>query len=166
MEQLNFINEKEKMKPTKCVFTGHRELGEDFSPTKLKKTIKALMEDGVEVFYNGMAMGFDLLAAEQVLALKKKFPNVKLVACIPYYGQENNFSVHDKRRYVKVLKKADEQVLLSEEYYRGCLHQRDRYMVDLADVMVAYCVKDKGGAAYTLAYFRKTKPNCDIFLIP
>jgi uncharacterized phage-like protein YoqJ len=165
MEQLTFIDEKEKNRPTKCVFTGHRELGEDFSPAKLKKTIKALIESGVEVFYNGMAMGFDLLAAEQVLALRKKYPKVKLVACIPYYGQEAYFNVSDKRRYIKVLKKADEQILLSENYYRGCLHQRDRFMVDQADVMVAYCVKDKGGAAYTLSYFRKSKPNCDVYLI-
>ena len=163
MEQLGILDNK--IQPSKCVFTGHRELGEDFSPTLLKKTIKDLIERGVEIFYNGMAIGFDLLAAEQVLSLRKKFPNVKLIACVPYYGQENYFSAADKRRYVKTLKKADEVVLLSETYYRGCLHQRDRYMVDNADVIIAYCKKKEGGAAYTLSYFKKQKPNCEIHLI-
>lgn len=163
MEQLGIL--ENKIQPSKCVFTGHRELDKEFSPALLKNTIKGLIERGVDVFYNGMAIGFDLLAAEQVLALRKKFPNVKLIACVPYYGQETYFSAADKRRYVKILKKADEIVLLSEKYYRGCLHQRDRYMVDNADVMVAYCKKTEGGAAYTLSYFKKQKSNCEIHLI-
>ena len=164
MEQLEILK-NEKVSATKCVFTGHRELGDDFSPSKLKKIIKQLIENGVYIFYNGMAMGFDLCAAEQVLALRKKHPEVKLIACVPYYGQEAYFSAADKRRYVKVLRKADETILLSENYYRGCLHQRDRYMVDNADVMIAYCNKTEGGAAYTLSYFRKTKKHHPVYLI-
>ena len=71
MEQLKLINEEKRIKS--CVFTGHRELGEDFSVRKLKKEIEKSILKGVEIFYNGMAMGFDLISAECVLKLKKKY---------------------------------------------------------------------------------------------
>ena len=78
MKQLEFLFKKQKTfstPPKKCAFTGHRQLGEDFSARKLKKEIKKMMEAGVETFYNGMAMGFDLIAAETVLKWKKKYCN-------------------------------------------------------------------------------------------
>ncbi|MBO4940508.1 MAG: DUF1273 family protein [Clostridia bacterium] len=141
-----------------CAFTGHRELYEGFSKRKLTLAIKRLIENGVEVFYNGMAMGFDLLAAETVLSYQKKYPNVKLIACIPCYNQEKSFSEADKKRYAEILKKASEQVLLSENYYRGCMQVRDQYMVDNADMLLCYCVKETGGAAYTVKYCQKKYP--------
>ena len=155
MEQL-FLEQVIQAKAVKsCVFTGHRDLEKDFSPRKLKKEIKTAIEQGVEVFYNGMAMGFDLIAAEKVIELRKKYPKVKLVACIPCYGQEKNFSEKDKKRYASVLKKADEKVVLSENYYKGCMLVRDKYMADRGDMMIAYCKRDTGGTAYTVKYFQK-----------
>ena len=154
-----FINDK----PLRaCAFTGHRELGTDFSKRRMKKKIELLIQRGVEIFYDGMAQGFDLIAAEALLSLKKKYPHVKLVACIPFYGQESRFSEKDKIRYAKVLKKADKQILLSERYYNGCFLARDRYMADRADVLLTYCNKDTGGTAYTLSYFAKRNTDGEI----
>ncbi len=156
---------KEEKNMKACVFTGHRELGDDFSPRKLKAAVKKVVEKGVEVFYDGMAMGFDLLAAETVLSLKKQNPQIKLIACIPCYGQEKNFSAKDKERYCKILKKADEKVLLSEHYFRGCMQVRDKYMAERADCMIAYCKKQTGGAAYTVKCFQKSNPDGEIVLL-
>lgn len=130
MEQLKILPTTENAAPKSCVFTGHRQLEEDLSARKLKKTIRSAMENGVEVFYNGMAMGFDLLTAEYVLRLKKQFPTVKLIACVPCYGQEKYFPEADKKRYVKILKKADETIVLAEHYFNGCMQKRDRYMAE------------------------------------
>ena len=164
MQQLGIFT-TEKTPPTTCAFTGHREFYDGFSPRKLKKQIKHMILQGVTTFYNGMAMGFDLLAAEKVLELKKQFPQVKLSLCIPCYNQERNFSESDKLRYQKIYKKADEKVLLSDSYYRGCMQVRNKYMVDRADALIAYCVKESGGAAYTVAYFKKAKPNGEIIFL-
>ncbi len=165
MEQLCFDTINDKKPAKSCVFTGHRILDDDFSPRALKKEIKNAVLQGVEVFYNGMAMGFDLAAAEAVLSLRKKFPQIRLAACVPCYGQEKNFSDKDKKRYVNILKKADEKVVLSEYYYKGCMHVRDKYMVDLGDMMICYCKKETGGAAFTLRYFQKKKPTAKIVFI-
>ena len=163
MEQLKIIKEEKQIKS--CIFTGHRELGEDFSLRKLQKEIKNLIDKGVDTFYNGMAMGFDLISAECVLKCKKKNPQIKLIACIPFYGQENSFSEKDKKRYVKIYKKADEKVLLSENYYKGCLLVRNKYMAERADVMITYCKKEKGGTAYTVNCFQKLHPDGEIINI-
>ena len=148
-----------------CAFTGHRDLAENFNKEQLKSEIIALIEEGATAFYCGMAVGFDLLAAECVLALRKKYPQVKLIACVPCYGQEKYFSDADKKRYVKILKKADEKVVLADHYYQGCMQNRDKYMVERADVMIAYCTKATGGAAYTLKIFEKLKPDGEIHFV-
>ena len=160
MQQLRIKTEKEENTAIKsCVFTGHRLLEEDFSKKRLKVVVQTAIERGVETFYNGVAMGFDLIAAETVLKFKKKYPHVKLIACIPCYNQERNFSEKDKKRYAAVLKKADEKVFLSEEYYKGCMQARDKYMAERADMMIAYCKKKTGGTAFTVKCFQKCNPD-------
>ena len=163
MEQLKIETEKREIKS--CAFTGHRKLEEDFSPKKLWDSIEGYIKNGATDFYNGMAQGFDLLAAEAVLMLKRRYPEVRLIACIPCYNQERAYSDTDKARYAAILQKADEKVLLSEEYYRGCMIQRNKYMMDRADALIAYQNKDKGGAAYTVRYCQKKYPDKDIVYV-
>ena len=164
MQQLDIFT-TEKTPPSTCAFTGHRSFYDGFSPRKLKKAIKDMILQGVTTFYNGMAMGFDLLAAEKVLELKKRFPQVKLVLCIPCYNQERNFSEQDKLRYQNIYKKADEKALLSDVYYRGCMQNRNRYMAERADVLIAYCNKKEGGAAYTVKCFQKLHPEGKVIFV-
>lgn len=164
MEQLHLFTTEQRT-PQSCAFTGHRELYPGFSARKLKKEIKAMIDRGVTTFYNGMAMGFDLLAAEKVMEWKKSYPQIRLVLCIPCYGQEKRFSEKDKKRYAKLCKVADEKVVLSDEYYRGCMQARNRYMVERADALIAYCIKAEGGAAYTVRCFRKLKPFGAVVLL-
>ncbi len=167
-EQLTLLPKKqseEKQNNNACVFTGHRELGEDFSARKLRVEIENLIKDGVTDFYNGMAKGFDLAAASAVLRLKKKYPQIKLIACIPCYEQEKYFNEKDKKTYVSALKKADEKIILAPAYYRGCMQVRDRYMAERAQVMIAYCKKREGGAAYTVKIFQKLHPFSRIIFL-
>lgn len=165
MEQLTIEQNTQPRTAKSCVFTGHRDLMDDFSARRLRKEVKNAVENGVDVFYNGMAIGFDLIAAETVLGLKKKYPHIKLIACVPCYGQEKRFSETDKKRYVKILKKADETHVLSQEYYAGCMHARDRFMADRADMMIAYCKRETGGAAFTVKYFKKIAPTATIVFV-
>lgn len=150
--------------PKTCAFTGHRHLDEDFSSKKLKKAIKSLLEQGVNVFYNGMAVGFDLVAAEILLSFRKKY-DFKLIACIPCTEQEKYYSLDEKKIYYKLLKKADEQIVLSESYFKGCMQIRDKYMAERADVLLTYCKKSVGGTAYTVKCFQKLHPQNEIIFL-
>ena len=149
-------------KKISCAFTGHRTLGEDFSLEKLNSALKNAILEGVEIFYCGMAVGFDLFAAELVLEYKKQFKNVKLISCVPCYNQEKSFSQKDKERYKEAIKKADEVIFLSDRYYKGCMQVRNKYMAERADMLIAYCKKSTGGAAYTVKCFEKLRKNGEI----
>ena len=163
MEQLRIFTEE---KPVKiCVFTGHRDLQEDFSKENLKAAILEMIALGVDTFLCGMAIGFDLAAAEAVLAFKKKNPSLKLIACIPCIGQEKYFSKADQKRYVTLLKKVDEKVILADAYFKGCMQVRDKYMAERADVMITYCKKQEGGTAYTVRCFKRLHPDGKIIFL-
>ena len=148
-------------KRTACAITGHRKLPVDFNKEQVSNVLEQLVQSGVITFYNGLALGFDLLCAEILLDLKKKYPAIHLIGCVPFYGQESSFPAEEKKRYVSVLKQCDDVVILSQSYYKACCLVRDQYMVDRADVLVAYCVKKTGGAAYTVKQFLKRKDKAE-----
>ncbi len=141
-----------------CAFTGHRSPGKDFDPEALDEVILQLLKEGVRTFYNGLAVGFDLMAAELVLSHLSEYPDIRLVACIPCDDQNKYYSADDKIRYDNILLIA-EQVVLSARYYSGCMLARDRYMADRADILVTYCRKQTGGTAYTVNYFQRKYPE-------
>ena len=151
MEQLSLLQSPIKS----CALTGHRRLEENFDKKALIKTLETLILNGVETFYNGLAVGFDLLSAETVLDLKKTYPQIRLVLCVPFYGQEKGYSIEDKKRYAEILKNGDGCAVLSDRYYPGCFFKRNDYMCEQADMLLAYKRSEKGGTAYTVKKFMK-----------
>jgi uncharacterized phage-like protein YoqJ len=147
----------------KCAFTGHRVLTEEFDEKLLFDCIKNLIENGVDTFYCGMAVGFDLIAAQCVIDLKIDYPYLKLIACIPCEGQERYFEEDEKTVYQEVLSKCSSVIVLSKKYYKGCMQVRDQYMVDNSDVLVAFLRCNKGGTHYTVSYAEKK--NKQIYII-
>jgi uncharacterized phage-like protein YoqJ len=117
----------------------------------------ALSEKGYRTFYSGAAMGFDLLCALTVLNMKGSFmPEARLILALPCYNHYKNWSKNDKRVLANLLERADEVVYVSEDYRPGCMHKRNRYMVDRASFCIAYCTKKTGGTAYTVKYAQKS----------
>ncbi len=157
MEQCSIFS-TEKKAPV-VAFTGHRTLGEDFYAEKLLIAIEKAVEKGARIFLCGMAVGFDLLAAEFVLSLKVENPEIQLIACIPCEGQDKYYSKEDKIRYHNVLTCVDKRVVLSEHYYKGCMQVRDKYMAEGADELICYCTNRASGTGYTLRCFERFHPD-------
>lgn len=142
-----------------CAFTGHRVL-QDLDFALLDRVIKNLIKNGYNRFMCGMARGFDMAAAESVIALKSEFHDVSLVACIPCEGQERYFPAADRARYKRILENCSEVIYLSDYYYSGCMHVRDRFMVDNCNAVVCYLRKKTGGTYYTVKYAEKKGVKC------
>ncbi len=123
----------------------------------LKTTLKSLVEDDCRNFYCGMAMGFDIIAAEAVLELKKTENALRLIAVIPFKEQQNGFKGEWQDRYDKVIKLCDEVIILSENYHNGCYQQRNKFMVDSSDYVVTWYDGKNGGTRNTLSYAAKKK---------
>lgn len=138
-----------------CAFTGHRNLNcGGFDLSLLDRVVLDLIKTGTTHFLCGMALGFDIQAAQSVIAYKKNY-DVKLIACLPCANQSDTFSEKNKNIYERVLNCCDEVVTLSPYYYSGCMHERDRYMVDNSDVIVCFLRKSSGGTFYTVNYAKK-----------
>lgn len=158
-----------------CCFTGHRPGGLPFKyneqdprcialKNRLRFSITRLItEMGVDTFITGMAMGVDIFAAEEVLALKKTFKNVKLICAIPCECQADSWNALWKGRYDDILSAADESVVLSEEYTKACMHIRNRYMVDNSNYIIAVWNGKGSGTSSTIKYAEKK--NREIIII-
>ncbi|MBQ9914704.1 MAG: DUF1273 family protein [Clostridia bacterium] len=137
----------------KCCFTGHRDIPEqDISllKNKVKEEIEHLICQGYKTFLCGGALGFDLLCGEIVLEIKEKIPDTELIVVFPCRAVNQKIW----KSYEKITERADQVLYLSETYFRGCYHKRNRYMVDHTDFVISYCRKNQGGAYYTIEYAR------------
>lgn len=134
-----------------CAFSGHRYGISGLDLNLLDRVILNLIKGGAKNFYCGMAVGFDMVAAECVVKYKKDF-DVRLYACIPCDNQSEKFSQKDKRRYGFILENCDGEIILSREYFKGCMQQRDRFLVDNCDVLICFLRKERGGTYYTVNY--------------
>lgn len=150
-------------------FSGHRaERMTRNSPDKQKRlidigfdtyvAIEELCKQNYHTFLSGMANGFDLIAAEEVLNAKKIFPYIQLKAVIPFKGQENRYTEADKQRYHNILAQADEVIILQDEYSDGCFLRRNNYLLNKAAYLVVfYDSTPTGGTAYTLRHAMERK---------
>ena len=144
-----FLNKSQSV-----AFTGHRNIIGNKRPELRVAVDNALIElyqSGYRNFISGMAMGFDLLAASAVIALKRRFSDVKLIAVVPYRNQSEKFNEYEQKRYQYALQNADEVIVLRENYYNGCLLRRNDFMLAHSSGLIAYYNgKQKGGTFYTI----------------
>ena len=139
-------------------FTGHRDLyraegSEAFEI--LRATIASFIEKGYRYFVAGGALGFDTMAAECVMSLKRSGEDIELILMLPCKNQDAKWSAWERKKYISLLRNADKTVYVSEEYSRECMLIRDRTMADASSACIAYCAKSKGGTAYTVSYALK-----------
>lgn len=143
------------MKERTVCFTGHREIPKwamDSIRQNLMKTIKDLIQQGYCYFGAGGALGFDTLAAQTIIKLRQSYPWLKLILVLPCLSQANGWSKKDREIYEKIKDEADKVVYTSQEYYRGCMHKRNRHLVDNSSACVCYLTKTSGGTFYTVGY--------------
>ena len=77
-------------------------------------------------------------------------PGLRLVAVIPFRGQESRFPAADRERFRRVLAAADHSVTLSPSYHAGCYAVRNNYLVEHAALLVAWYDGSPGGTHYTV----------------
>ncbi len=147
------VNELTKKK-TVC-FTGHREIPisqKKIIAEQLRKILVELIEQGYCFFGAGGALGFDTIAAQTVLDLKNKYPQIKLILVLPCPEQAIRWSESDKRIYEYIVTQADKVRYTSDHYHRACMFIRNRHLVDNSSVCVCYLTQEKGGTAFTVNY--------------
>ncbi len=144
---------------TAC-FTGHRpdKLQKEKLPLiaeALNRELAVCIRGGHQRFICGMSRGFDLICARAVLKAKWEYPNVFLELALPHAGQADRWSEADKAAYRYIIERADLVTCLSPNYVRGCMHARNRYMIDNSSLLIAYFDGTPGGTASTVELAEK-----------
>lgn len=149
----NNINPTAINRRCSAAFTGHRSFphgGTANVKAALTELIKNWHGEGITNYMCGMALGFDLMAAECVLQAKADFNDITLTAVIPFRDQCEMWNWNDRQRYHAILQQADFRILLSEKYYKDCLLVRNDFMLKHASRVVAcYDGRRRGGTFYT-----------------
>ena len=135
-------------------FTGHRYYdGRD--DRVLCDLLERLYADGYRRFISGMAPGFDLAAAEAVVALRGRHGDVELECAVPYAGFDRGFAAGDGDRFRSLIAVADSVVYVAEGYSPRVFHRRNDYLVDNCSLLAAWWDGRSSGTGYTVTRARR-----------
>ncbi|MFI3267423.1 MAG: SLOG family protein [Rikenellaceae bacterium] len=153
----NIIKEKT------IAFTGNRTLT---SPDgKLQHELKATLcnllmellereylENGITTFISGMAIGWDMLCATVVVELKRKHPEIRLVAALPFIEQADRYSPSERDQYRHLIDNADFTIAIGGYTYTNqAYHDRNDFLIANSHKLIAYHNgKPRSGTASTI----------------
>lgn len=149
-----------------CCFTGHRPKKlpfkiehDDEQFQKLKSVLsteilRLIAQEKVTHFISGMAIGVDTICAEIILNLKSEY-GITLECAIPCRNQNAKWNELQKATYEQILRQADIITYLQDDYSRGCMQKRNKYMVDKSLYIIAVWNGKKSGTKNTVTYAQK-----------
>jgi len=148
-------------------FSGHRpdrlpERGDPETPEtqKLTAALREQIEDairrGKDTFVNGLMAGWDVLAAEQIIALKERHPQIRLFTIAPYavhfYTREKCWTPEWVARTQEICRRHDFGISIAEHYRPGIYYERNRALVEHSSELLCFWDGGRGGTAYTVQY--------------
>lgn len=138
-----------------CFFSGHRYI-ENRSVPELKHMtekfcVELIEKHGVKSFISGGALGYDTLAAETVIKLKRAHPHIALRLYLPCRDQSSLWRGAQTARWEKLLSAADcVRFIHDGKYFSGCMQARNAAMVQDAYFGIVYCVRRGSGTYSTI----------------
>ena len=144
-----------------CAFTGHRPskypfLSDADSPeyARLKAALSARTDAAIAAGYThflcGGALGVDTLAAELILEKRQTNPRITLEIAVPCDGQDRYWRKRDREKYSAILTLADVITFISSSYTPFCMLERNRYMVEQSQKLIAVYDGTRGGTYSTV----------------
>lgn len=138
-----------------CFFTGHRIIANSEKPDIIYITemlcVKLIEKHGVSHFISGAAIGYDTLAANVVLGLKKHYPHIMLHLYLPCRDQSKLWSPVQRAEWDMLISLSDDKKYIYDgNYIDGCMQQRNTEMVNDAYYGIAFCKRNTGGTYATI----------------
>ena len=135
-------------------FCGHSDfLFSDDVKQQLKNIlIKEIRKNPTCQFYLGGYGDFDSLCLRTLRELKKEFQDIELIFITPYLDKNYSKLEFAKYHYDDVIFPPLENVPR-----KFAILKRNEWMVEEADLVIAYVMYSWGGAAKTLAYAKRKK---------
>lgn len=136
-----------------CSFTGHRQIKNAHSNAilpVLDQEISNAYERGCRTFLAGGAIGFDTIAAREVIKFRLTHPDVRLVLYLPCMDQDKLWSEEQREAYAHILSSADEVIYVRDAYVEGCMRERNFLLASKCDMIICYVGHSRSGAAQTM----------------
>ena len=122
---------------------------------RLYNTIESLIDQGYKHFISGGALGMDMYAAEAVLKLKTKHPEITLEMVSPFDDQAAKWAPQYQQRHDRLFEQADMVTATGHQYTKSAMFIRNHYLVNNADVLLAAYDGQPGGTQMTVKYARQ-----------
>lgn len=161
------------METKSCAIIGHRptrfkfKYNENDSRCKrLKKRLREqfikLYQQGIRRFLVGGALGVDQWSGEILLKLKleTEYSDIELVVVLPYPGHDERWDERSKKRLAFLIEHSTEHITVGEKAWKGSFIQRNRYLVDHADCLLAVYDNERSirsGTGMTVHYAEHKK---------
>ncbi len=130
----------------------------------LKNMIVQLIDKyDIKKFISGMALGADTDFAETIIQLKEQY-KIKLLCALPCKNQCLKWNSSDIMRYKNVLKKADEIEVISQQYTSTCMYERNKFMVDNSNIVLAIWNGNKKGGTWQTINYAKSKQKQIVYI--
>lgn len=136
-----------------CAFTGHRSIAVAHRKSINELIFRAIAyayKEGCRNFLSGGAVGFDTLAAREVVRFRLSHPDVRLCLVLPCTNQDERWSAREKDAYEYLLGAADEVTYVSDAYTDDCMKRRNHVLALSADIVIAYVGRSASGAGQTV----------------
>ncbi len=130
---------------------------------EIRNLIIGAIDIGYTHFISGMAEGIDIMVAEIVLGLKYEYNHITLECAIPFPKQSARWSFYNQERYNEIISLADKITVISPTFYKGCMHVRNKYMVDHSSLLIAVFNGSDGGTKNTIELARQK--NLEVWLV-
>lgn len=137
-----------------CAFSGHRTIKQSHRAkisSLIARAIEYAYSEGCRNFYSGGAVGFDTLAAQQVIRFRMTHPDVRLILLLPCIDQDAKWTDAQKNMYSHLLREANETTYISECYTDTCIKRRNEALAAVADIMICYLSRRGSGTGQTVS---------------
>lgn len=149
-------------------FTGHRpnklggysgERAETIQSGIFEALVTAItnaVTSGFDTFISGGALGVDQIAAEAVLYVKEKHPDIKLIIARPFPSQSCKWPEYRQEGFKNMCNTADEVIDVSSDPFTPQKMQlRNEWMVDKSSAVIAVYNGGYGGTDNCIKYAQK-----------
>ena len=118
------------------------------------KLLELLQKDAEMTAISGCALGIDTIAIEVCEELIQQGYNIKILLACPCKNQGKLWSTKDKLKLDNFIAKYP-HIFISDEYTMTCMQERNIYMVNNSDVVIAVWDGTNGGTANCVRYVQK-----------
>lgn len=149
----------------KVSFTGSRTYNPKYfeDVMEVMEEVMDIMDFPITYAYVGGAIGVDMFAAEY--CIKKNIPYT-IVLPFKFHTLTRFWDGESRKRLCNIIDKADDVFVLGDSYSKNLYHERNKYLVDSCEILLAFPTKGSKGTFKTISLAKEIGKRFMVFMEP